>query len=339
MAPCSPLMQPLYAHPLLRSRDGDEVRSFLRAKQHVFELEGGIARAPVNARINALYFPEGGYLSYVQYGAPATTFAEAGDYRIQFPLAGAAQTQLARRSYLCAGNDGVISSAGVAQRIRMSGDCRRIVAVFSREALARQLEALLGAPLCEPLVFDPELDLTRGAGRSLAEYLRLALRDFNRPESAMRLPLALRQFEQFSMTTLLLAHRHNYTAALGRPPPELAPRDVRRALDFMHANLGAALTLADLVAATGVPGRTLRAQFQRFKGVSPMSYLRSARFDWARAELLRRDGRSVAQIARACGFEHMGRFAVEYRRLFGESPSRSAGLRLTTPSPSARRRP
>jgi transcriptional regulator GlxA family with amidase domain len=141
----------------------------------------------------------------------------------------------------------------------------------------------------------------------------------------MRLPLALRQFEQFSMTTLLLAHRHNYTAALGRPAPELAPRDVRRALDFMHAHLGAALTLGDLVAATGVPGRTLRAQFQRFKGVSPMAYLRRVRFDQARAELLRRDGRSVAQIARACGFEHMGRFAVEYRRLFGESPSRSAG--------------
>lgn len=94
----------------------------------------------------------------------------------------------------------------------------------------------------------------------------------------------------------------------------------------MHGNLATPISLADLVTATGVPGRTLRAQFQRFKGVSPMAYLRRARMDQARAELLRRDGRSVAQIARACGFEHMGRFAVEYRRLFGESPSCSAGL-------------
>jgi AraC-like DNA-binding protein len=316
---------PLYAHPLLRSRDGDQVRSFLRAKQLDFELLGRAARTSLDARINALYFPEGGYLSYVQYGTAARTRTDAGDYRIQFPFAGASQTDLGRRSYVCAGDTGVVTSASLSQHIRMSEDCRRVIAVFSRDALERQLSALLGAPLAEPLVFEPELDLSRGAGLSLVEYLRLALRDFSRPDSAMRLPLALHQFEQFSMTTLLLAHRHNYSAVLGSRAPAIAPRDVKRAIDFIHTHLGAEISLADLVLATGVPGRTLREHFIRFKGVPPMGYLRRARYRQARALLLRRDGRRVAEVARACGFEHMGRFAIHYRRMFGESPSETAG--------------
>lgn len=312
---------PLYAHPLLRSRDGDQVRGFLRAKHVDFEVLGSAA---LDTRINAVYFPGGGYVGYVQYGAAACTRGDAADYRIQFPLAGSARTEVAGRSYLCAGHAAVVTSPDC-QRVSMSGDCRRILAVFSRDALARQLAALLGEPLAGSLVFDPELDLTHGAGASLVEYLRLALQDFNRPDSAMRLPLALRQFEQFSMTTLLLAHRHNYSAALTRRNRAIAPRDVRRALDFIHAHLGGPLTLADVAVATGVPGRTLREHFTRFKGESPMRYLRRARFEQARAELLRREGRSVAEIARRCGFEHMGRFALGYRRLFGESPSRTAG--------------
>jgi len=59
----------LYAHPRLHSRDGETVREFLRRKQLDFAIIGrGAARIPLDARINALYMPDGGYLSYVQYG-------------------------------------------------------------------------------------------------------------------------------------------------------------------------------------------------------------------------------------------------------------------------------
>jgi transcriptional regulator GlxA family with amidase domain len=67
---------------------------------------------------------------------------------------------------------------------------------------------------------------------------------------------------------------------------------------MLHANLDAPLTLADLVAASGVSGRTLRHHFRHFKGMAPMAYLRRARYAEARADLLRRDGRSVTEIAR-----------------------------------------
>jgi hypothetical protein len=79
----------LYAHPRLHSRDSEAVRDFLRGKQLDFEVLGrGASRAPLDTHINALYMPDGSYLSYVQYGAPAQTRSgpAAGDCRLQFAL-------------------------------------------------------------------------------------------------------------------------------------------------------------------------------------------------------------------------------------------------------------
>jgi AraC-like DNA-binding protein len=100
------------------------------------------------------------------------------------------------------------------------------------------------------------------------------------------------------------------------------PRGVKRAIDYMHANLDAPITLADLVAVAGVPGRTLFHHFRAFKGVAPMRYLRDRRFEQARRALLSAgQEENVTAIAVRWGFSHMSRFAAEYRRRFGESPS------------------
>jgi AraC-like DNA-binding protein len=321
------LASTLYAHPRLHSRDSEAVREFLRGKQIDFEILGrDPSRRPLDTRINALYMPDGsGYLSYVQYGVHVETHSmpELGDYRVQFSLDGAAEMRLGKRTYACAGVNGVVTSPDRPHSSRVDADCRRLMAVFSRDALARQLAALLGAPLRSELVFHPELDLTRDAGRSLVEYLELAVREFSRPDSALHAPLAMKHFEQLFLTTLLLAHRHNCSDLLHGRSAAVAPRDVKRAVDYIHANLDAPLTLADLVAASGVPGRTLRHHFRHFKGMAPMAYLRRARYAEVRAELLRRDGRSVTEIARRWGFEHMGRFAAGYRQLYGEPPSKT----------------
>jgi transcriptional regulator GlxA family with amidase domain len=53
-----------------------------------------------------------------------------------------------------------------------------------------------------------------------------------------------------------------------------------------------------------------------------MRYVRNARFERVRESLLRAEAEeSVTEIAVGWGFTHMGRFSVEYRKRFGESPS------------------
>ena len=104
--------------------------------------------------------------------------------------------------------------------------------------------------------------------------------------------------------------------------PVLVPKHIRRALAHMRGSLSDRMTLADLAAAGGVSERALLRQFERFLGVSPMTHLLRMRLAVARAELLRRDSAlSVAEVAGRCGLPHLGRFAAEYRKAFGELPS------------------
>jgi AraC-like DNA-binding protein len=101
---------------------------------------------------------------------------------------------------------------------------------------------------------------------------------------------------------------------------------VKRAIDFIDANLDAPITVTDLVAVSGIAGRTLFENFRAFKGVSPMRYLRERRFEQARRALMSPlPDENVTSIAVRWGFNHMGRFATNYCARFGETPSATLG--------------
>jgi transcriptional regulator GlxA family with amidase domain len=168
--------------------------------------------------------------------------------------------------------------------------------------------------------------------------VRIAVASLDEADSVLLNPITMSAFEQFIMTALLLSHPHNYGEALLRLRKPITPRDVKRAIDYIEAHLDQAITIADLVEATGVAGRTLFLHFKDFKGVSPMRYLRDARLTQARQALLRADPQAtVSEIAMGSGFTHMGRFSVAYRRHFGESPSET--LRSRNGAHHLRRKP
>jgi AraC-like DNA-binding protein/tetratricopeptide (TPR) repeat protein len=102
------------------------------------------------------------------------------------------------------------------------------------------------------------------------------------------------------------------------------PRGVRRALDAMRANVGHDWSVAELADVAGLSGRTLQRQFRIFLGKPPRAALRDIRFECARRELLQGlPDAKVMDVALGCGFPHCGRFAVEYRRRYGETPSQT----------------
>jgi AraC-like DNA-binding protein/tetratricopeptide (TPR) repeat protein len=120
----------------------------------------------------------------------------------------------------------------------------------------------------------------------------------------------------------------------------LLPRGVRRALDAMRANVSRDWSVVDLAAAAGVSSRTLQRQFKMFLGKTPGTTLRDLRFDCARRELLQSSPEvKVMDLALRCGFAHCGRFSIEYRRRYGETPSQTlkrqavfTGVLATMPS-------
>src|SRR3954465_6513049 len=104
----------------------------------------------------------------------------------------------------------------------------------------------------------------------------------------------------------------------------LLPRAVRRALDAMRANVGHDWSVVELADVAGVSGRTLQRHFRVFLGKTPGAALRDIRFECARRELLQGlPDAKVMGVGVGCGFQHCGRFSVEYRRRYGETPSQT----------------
>jgi AraC-like DNA-binding protein len=83
------------------------------------------------------------------------------------------------------------------------------------------------------------------------------------------------------------------------------------------------LYIPEICKAIRVSERTLRMCCQEHLGMAPKRYLLLRRMHLMRQALRQAatDETSVTDIATRYGFWHLGRFAVEYHSLFGESPS------------------
>jgi transcriptional regulator GlxA family with amidase domain len=115
-------------------------------------------------------------------------------------------------------------------------------------------------------------------------------------------------------------------AAPGPSPGSLSsPQDrahVRRAEEIMHERYADPLTTGEIAAVLGVSPRRLQAAFASVRDTSPLAILRSIRIERARDRLSDASANgTVSSIAYDCGLAHLGRFAVEYRRRYGERPS------------------
>jgi len=103
---------------------------------------------------------------------------------------------------------------------------------------------------------------------------------------------------------------------------------MQRFREWLDANNDRAAYLQEICTALDVSAPTLRRCCEEHLGMSPMQYLGLRRMNLARQELQRPNSQtSVTATAMNFGFWHLGRFADEYRSLFGESPSRTLARR------------
>jgi AraC-like DNA-binding protein len=98
---------------------------------------------------------------------------------------------------------------------------------------------------------------------------------------------------------------------------------IRKFEEVIEASPDTPLYVIDLCREMGVTDRTLRLHCREHLGMSPHRYLWLRRMHLARRSLIRgaAGATTVTEIATSCGFGELGRFAVSYRQLFGETPS------------------
>jgi AraC-like DNA-binding protein len=97
---------------------------------------------------------------------------------------------------------------------------------------------------------------------------------------------------------------------------------LRRAMDYMDRNAANDIALSDVADAVHVTPRAVQYMFRKHLDATPLQYLREVRLHRAHQDLLRanRMDDTVTAIAARWGFMHSGRFAVQYREVYGQSP-------------------
>ncbi|WP_028731458.1 AraC family transcriptional regulator [Rhizobium leguminosarum] len=199
---------------------------------------------------------------------------------------------------------------------------------FEKAAMVQQVSELLDGPVTTDLEFDRIVDLTSEKGLRLAALGNLVWSCLNLSEADRLSSAAIERLFQATMIALLEVAPNSCMPRLDRSLSPAVPWQVKRAIEYMHSNLAQSMTVALIAAETGTSIRALQVAFQRFKGTTPLGYLRTIRLEAARRALVG-DGvsRSISDAARNAGFTHMGRFAAAYYQAFGETPSETLRMR------------
>jgi AraC family transcriptional regulator len=118
---------------------------------------------------------------------------------------------------------------------------------------------------------------------------------------------------------LILAHSNAEQAQPSERTYAMAPGKLKRAQEFIVANLNADMSLKDIAAAAGMSLFHFAKSFKDTTGRSPHQFLTQCRLLHARS-LLHDATLSIGQIAKAVGLSH-GRFTAVFGREMGMTPS------------------
>lgn len=135
-------------------------------------------------------------------------------------------------------------------------------------------------------------------------------------------PILQNTLETEMLTLLLAAATANPVSKVG----SLSNREraLQRALEFIAAHPRDALTVEYLCIASASSISTLERAFLERYSISPKRFIKVQRLHNVRKELLQRaDSRMISEVANEWGFWHMGKFAADYKNLFGYLPSQT----------------
>jgi AraC-like DNA-binding protein len=189
------------------------------------------------------------------------------------------------------------------------------------EDIASVGEFAAGADLTPPR--DPTLVIPPHAAMARLRRLHAAAgRLVEEAPEIIANPDAAKGLEQAVIEAVIdcLRHGQEHETTLAQGQHAIVMRRFRRVLE---ENPEQSFFIPELCKAIKVSDRTLRVCCQEHLGMSPRRYLLLRRMYLARRALrmATTDAATVTEVATRYGFWQLGRFAVEYRSLFGEMPS------------------
>jgi AraC-like DNA-binding protein len=260
-------------------------------------------------------------LTSVAYGNPVeiTGVITTDRFILHWPVTGHLDVRTSRTEFQASRGTAHLIRPGSPVRLRGSRDCRFLIMSMEASDLAAEARSLAGEDVRLPAVMPEALPLT-GAASPVARFMEHLYVESRSADGLLQSAAAARAAGQTLIASVLSA------LGVGAHAPRPAqPGYMKRAEEFIVANLTKPIGLADVVANAEVSMRTLYSGFQARHRVGPITWLRRQRLERVHAELVAANTgeTSVSAVALRWGFEHLGRFAAQYRAHYGQSPSQT----------------
>ncbi|WP_223461993.1 AraC family transcriptional regulator [Pseudomonas sp. GL-RE-19] len=265
-------------------------------------------------------------LGVMEYGADVSIKIEDSNYlnsySLSLPILG--EQELSKNGHLFSSDcrRGLVVSPHETQELHMAGNCKKLSVVIPRISMRQTLEEMLQRTLDVPLRFDPTIDAVNGSTASWWRLVRNFAEELELGGGIFEHALFSRDIETALIKGLILSHHNNYSDLINEHLEGKLPYYLIKARNYIHDNAREDIKLEDIERASGVSRFKVFDGFKKYFGMPPMAYLKKYRLTAVRREIL--EGvpvRSLSLLATGWGFNHLGRFAIEYRKLFNETPS------------------
>jgi AraC-like DNA-binding protein len=268
-------------------------------------------------------------LNYLSYGADVdiTAVGDADCVCMHFPLRRTSRVRCGEQEVVASPRAAAVTTPGLPLFMHWEAGSAQLILRIEIGAIESDLRALLGAAAPADFRAALGLDLAGANGVRWSAILQLLQAEIAQRDAgvvAAGAEARAASMRDLVVNSLLQLHPNNAWERLRAQGAPAAAPYVRRAVDFVEANLEGPITTASLADAAGVSARSLQLGFARELGCSPSEYVREQRLDRARTLLLGldpREGHTVTTVALTVGFSHLGRFSRDYRHRFGEPPS------------------
>jgi AraC-like DNA-binding protein len=166
------------------------------------------------------------------------------------------------------------------------------------------------------------LDMERPAVRSFARHAMFIWSEILRGGPVVTTPMIARESVQL-LGTLLVSAADASAEDTENERSGCSPAGVRRAEEYLMANLTNPISIADVAVVAGMSARSLSREFRRHRGTTIKGFIKERRLEAANRTLLAAEPgeTNVTQVALDYGFEQLGRFSGDYKKAFGELPS------------------
>ncbi len=263
-------------------------------------------------------------VGHIEYGTDVSIETDdlQNSYSISLPLSGYQQLQIPNKEELSDPASGIIISPSQPFTLHISGNCRKTLVRISRQEMETELEKLIRQRVSEPLVFAPVMDAAIGPASAWWRTVRYIESELSRPDNLYTNTHFIREMEQALIKGILLSQPSNYSEVIELAVNQSLPGYLKHTTDFIRSNASNDITIEDIESTAGVSRNKLYADFKRYFGEPPTTYLKRIRLEHARQDILQDRGyENISCIAMKWGFNHLGRFSADYKKQFNESPS------------------